>query len=191
MGGLEPSGQLKGNAFLWTLKFIDHHAGEGARARVLARLPPDERALLEGIVLPISWYPLPLFGRLLRAMDQELGNGDLSLAMERGRWVAVNDVRTIHKVFLKLFTPEWLVERATGSLWRKFHSSGEWTTEGGDGRAHAELRDLAHVDTAVCASIGGWIVGLFQLAGAKNVEVKHPLCRGRGSAVCAYDVEWK
>jgi predicted hydrocarbon binding protein len=189
---VEPSGQLKGNAFLWTLKFIDHHAGEGGRTRVLSQLEADERAILEGIVLPISWYPLPLFGRLLRAMDRELGKGDLSLAMERGRWVAVNDVRTIHKVFLKLFTPEWLVERATGSLWRKFHSSGEWTTEAvGEGRARAELRDLAHVDTAVCASIAGWMVGLFELAGAKTVDVRHPLCRGRGSAVCTYDVEWR
>jgi len=189
---VEPSGQLKGNAFLWTLKFIDQHFGAEARARVIAQLPEEDRPILEGIVLPISWYPLPLFGRLLRAMDSELGKGDLALATERGRWVAVNDIRTIHKVFLKLFTPEWLVERATGTLWKKFHSSGQWTTEAlGEGKARAVLRDLAHVDPAVCASIGGWMIGLFELAGAKTIDVRHALCRGRGSQACVYEVEWR
>lgn len=187
------TGQLKGNALLWTIRFMDERFGEEARARVIRMMDdPKDRELLSGIVLPISWYPLPTFGRLLRAMDRELGTGDLALATERGVWVARNDVRTIHKVFLKLFTPEWVIERATGTLWRKFHTTGDWTTERlAEGQARATLRDLAHVDPAVCASIAGWIVGLFQLAGARDIDVRHPLCRDRGSPVCTYDVAWR
>lgn len=187
----EPHGELKGGAIVWTLKFIDARFGGGARERVLSRLAPEDRDVLNGIVLSISWYPLPLFARLLHAMDDELGAGDLSLAKERGTWVAMEDVKTIHRVLLRLFTPQWVVERATGQLWRKFHSSGDWKTEDlGGNHARASLDGLAHVDAAVCESIAGWIVGLFRLAGSKVVEVRHTACRARGAPSCIYDVTW-
>ena len=182
-----PDAQLKGSAYLSTLAFIETHFGAAAKDRVLARLPAEDRALLGHMVLPIQWYPLAPFPRLLRAMDAEVGRGDLTLVTERGTWAAVQDMRTVHKVLLKLVTPQWVIEKAM-KLWPNFHTSGRWEAKReGDG-ARAYLHDLGVVDEAMCATLMGWIIGLLQLAGVKRPLVEHVQCRARGDATCQYRV---
>lgn len=185
-----PEAQLKGSAYLSTLNFIDTRFGAAAKERVLARLSDEDRAVLGHMVLPIQWYPLAPFPRLLRAMDEEVGKGDLSLVTERGVWAAVQDMRTVHKVLLKLVTAQWVVEKGM-KLWPNFHTSGRWESKrAGDHGARATLHDLGVVDEAMCATLKGWIVGLLQLAG-KRATVDHVQCRARGDAACVYEVGWK
>src|ERR1700733_950079 len=83
-----PHGHLKGSMYLSTFAFIEHRFGVEAKTAVMRRLSAEDREMLSGIVLPISWYPLAPFGRLLRVMDGELGKGDFNLVTERGEWTA-------------------------------------------------------------------------------------------------------
>jgi hypothetical protein len=185
-----PDAQLKGSAYLSTFNFIETHFGAAAKDRVLARLSEEDRTLFGRLVLPIQWYPLAPFPRLLRAMDSEVGRGDLSLVTERGTWAAVQDMRTVHKVLLKLVTAQWVIDKGM-KLWPNFHTSGHWEAKReGDKGARAELRDLGVVDEAMCATLKGWILGLLQLAG-KRAVVDHVECRARGAASCVYHVSWK
>lgn len=185
-----PEAQLKGSAYLSTLAYIETHFGAAAKERVLARLSDEDRAVLGHMVLPIQWYPLAPFPRLLRAMDAEVGRGDLSIVTERGLWAAVQDMRTVHKVLLKLVTAQWVIEKGM-KLWPNFHTSGRWEARReGDSGARASLHDLGVVDEAMCATLKGWIVGLLQLAG-KRAVVDHVECRARGGATCVYQVSWK
>jgi hypothetical protein len=186
-----PEAQLKGSAYLSTLAFVESQFGTHAKERVLDRLPPDDRQMLTGMVLPIQWYPLAPFPRLLRAMEAELGRGDLSLVTERGTWAAVQDMRTVHKVLLKFVTPNWVIDKGM-KLWPNFHTSGRWESKReGDNGARAYLHDLGVVDEAMCATLKGWILGLLQLAGIKRALVDHVECRARGAASCLYHVSWK
>ena len=185
-----PDPQLKGSAYLSTLAFIDTRFGSAARERVLARLTADDRAVLGQLLLPIQWYPLAPFPRLLRAMDAEVGRNDLSLVTERGTWAAVQDMRTVHRVLLKLVTPQWVIDKGM-KLWPNFHTSGRWEAKRvGDRGARASLHDLGVVDEAMCATLKGWILGLLQLAGIKRAHVEHVECRARGDATCVYEVGW-
>jgi hypothetical protein len=186
-----PDAQLKGSAYLSTLAFIDTHFGALAKERVLARLSPEDRAILGSAPLAIQWYPLAPFPRLLRAMEAELGRGDLALVTERGTWAAVQDMRTVHKVLLKLVTPQWVIDKGM-KIWPNFHTTGRWEAKRqGDKAARASLHDLGVVDEAMCATLKGWILGLLQLAGIKNATVDHVECRARGAATCVYQVSWK
>ncbi len=182
-------GQLKGSAYHSTLKFIEAHFGAGAKERVIARLSDEDRALVGGIMLPIHWYPLEPFPRLLRAMEEELGRGDLSLVTDRGAWAAIHDMKTVHKVLLRLVTPSWLIEKGT-RLWPSFHTSGRWeVTREGQSAARAVLHDLGVTDAAMCATLKGWLIGLLTLC---NVEpaVEHVECRVEGAPACVYDIRW-
>ncbi|MCU1279190.1 MAG: hypothetical protein JWM53_2736 [bacterium] len=186
-----PEAQLKGSAFLSTLAFIETHYGPTAKERVLARLSPEDRALFGSAPLAIQWYPLAPFPRLLRAMEQELGRGDLSLVTERGQWAAVQDMKTVHRVLLKFVTPQWVIDKGM-KIWPNFHTSGRWEAKRyGDNAARATLHDLGVVDEAMCATLKGWIQGLLQLAGIKHANVDHIECRARGAASCVYAVSWK
>ncbi len=184
-----PEPQLKGSAYLSTLAFIETHFGAAAKDRVLERMPPEEREMFGHMVLPIQWYPLAPFPRLLRAMDAEVGKGDLSIVTERGTWAALQDMRTVHKVLLKLVTAQWVVEKGM-KLWPNFHTSGRWESKRqGDSGARAVLHDLGVVDEAMCATLKGWMIGLLQLAG-KRATVEHTECRARGGASCVFQLSW-
>ena len=185
-----PEAQLKGSAYLSTLKFIEAHFGVAAKDRVLARMSDEDRAVLGQLMLPIQWYPLAPFPRLLRAMDAEVGRGDLSLVTERGAWAAVQDMRTVHRVLLKLVTPQWVIDKGM-KLWPNFHTSGRWEAKRvGDKGARALLHDLGVVDEAMCATLKGWIQGLLQLAGIRHATIEHTQCRARGDASCVYEIRW-
>ncbi len=186
-----PDAQLKGSAYLSTLAFIGTHYGPSAKERVMARLPDEDRAVLGGMLLAIQWYPLAPFPRLLRAMEAELGRGDLSIVTERGTWAALQDMKTVHRVLLKLVTPQWVIDKGM-KIWPNFHTSGRWEAKrNGDKAATATLHDLGVVDEAMCATLKGWILGLLQLAGTKRPTVEHTECRARGAAACVYQVSWK
>ena len=187
---MTPRGQLKGASYLSTLAFIDEKFGKDGRARVLARLASEDRALLDSLLLPIGWYPLPPFPRLLRAMVDELGAGDLQLATDRGIWAAIHDMKTIHKVLLKLASPAWVIDRGT-SLWKNFHDTGHWETERvGSRGAVATLRELGVVDEAMCATLRGWILGLLTISGCREPQAIHSECRARGDQACVYQTSW-
>ncbi len=175
---------------LSTFAFLDARFGAEARARVQARLPTEERALLTAVNAE-TWVPLDAFAHLLRAMDEELGHGDLELVTQRGEWTATRDLTTIRRIILKFLPGAEVVERAT-SLWPKLHDSGSWkVARTAPGHARAELSELAFVDPAICASVRGWILGLMKLTGSRKVAVEHTQCRARGDDVCAFEVDWK
>jgi predicted hydrocarbon binding protein len=177
--------------YVSTFAFIEHRFGADAKGAVLRRLSEADRDLLGGIVLPITWYPLAPFGRLLRVMDGELGKGDFSLITERGQWTATRDLHTLRKAILKFVSIPWVISKGA-SLWPQFHDTGRWEVrQMDDDHAVAELHDLGVVDDAICASIKGWIQGLASLsAGIKKVEVRHTTCRAKGESVCVYEVKW-
>jgi hypothetical protein len=181
---------LKGSAYLSTLAFIETHFGPSGRSRVLEQLADEDRTLLSGMVVPIRWYPLAPFPRLLRAMDQTLGRGDLALVTERGSWVAINDMKTVHRVLLKFVTPQWVIEKST-RLWSNFHDTGRWESQSlGERAARATLYDLGVVDDAMCATLKGWIIGLLKLAHCQPT-VTHDECRLRGASGCVYVCNWR
>jgi hypothetical protein len=176
--------------FLSTFAFIEHRFGLAGREAVLRRMPEGDREMFSGIMLPITWYPLAPFGRLLRVMDGELGKGDFSLIAERGQWTATRDLHTLRRAILKFVTIPWVVAKGA-SLWPQFHDTGRWEVrQMGTSNAVAELHDLGVVDEAICASIGGWIIGLASLPGSAKVEVRHNGCRAKGAGACAYEVSW-
>jgi hypothetical protein len=182
-------GQLKGAAYASTLAFIDERFGKDGRARVLSRLSPADREVVSGLILPIGWYPLPPFPRLLRAMDQELGHGDGTLITERGTWAGLRDMKTTYKLLLKFASPQWVLEKGT-SLWKNFHDTGRWETARHDLGARATLIDHAIVDAAMCATLKGWIIGLLTICNCKQPKVLHDHCRVNGAEHCVYDCSW-
>jgi predicted hydrocarbon binding protein len=175
--------------YLSTFAFMEARFGAAAKGAVLRRLSPEDREMYGEIMLPITWYPLAPFGRLLRVMDAELGKGDLSLVTERGEWTATRDLHTLRKAILKFVSIPWVVEKGA-SLWPKFHDTGRWDVRASDAKsAVAELYDLGVVDEAICASIRGWLLGLASLTGDK-VDVRHTKCRAKGEPACTYEMRW-
>jgi predicted hydrocarbon binding protein len=167
---------------------LDRYGLEGW-VDVLAHLVPEDRGVLDEIV-PVGWYSLALYARLIRALDQIHGAGDLALVVQLGHYEAERDLTTIQRAFLRMASPAFLLEKSA-EYWRRFHDTGVWTiNREGATRVRAYLDDWGHVDAALCRELVGYLSRAFELVGAKNVRVDHAGCRAHGSDRCLFIGSW-
>jgi predicted hydrocarbon binding protein len=179
----------KGIGFTNVRAFVMERWGEAGWSAVLARLRPDDREMLASVV-PIGWYSLALYARLIRAVDDVHGCGDLAILVQLGRYEAEKDLTTIHRMLLRLVNPATVVEKSM-DYWRRFHDTGTWHVRRiSPTEVEGVLEGWGVVDHALCRELGGYLARLLELVGARSVVVEHPRCRARGDADCSFSACW-
>jgi hypothetical protein len=179
----------KGIGFVNVREFTQARFGSSAWPAVLDKVTPHDRAEIVN-VLTVGWYPLSLYTRLIHALEEVHGYGDMSLVVQLGRYEAERDLTTIHRVFLRFANPACTLEKM-GDYWRRFHDSGQWTvTRESEHLVTGYLDEWGHVDHALCRELVGYMGRMIELAGAKNAIVEHPFCRARGDARCFFRGRW-
>jgi predicted hydrocarbon binding protein len=193
---VERVARTRGMNPLAALAFVRATEGAEGMARVLSRLREDELLLLGASehsrrkLSARSWIPFRLQCRLLRAIDDELGEGDLALLFEVGRYMGSHDVPRAFRPFLRLGNPGWIVEVAT-RLWRYYHDRGRWQLERSPVSIICTLHDHPEADVAFCQTFTGWLTGALEVSGAVDVLVDHPVCHARGANNCVFTVRWR
>jgi hypothetical protein len=182
-------GKAKGVGFVGVRAFVLERFGEDGWNATLERLTPADRDALVGLV-PVGWYSLALYARLIRAVDDALGCGDLAMVVQLGRFEAERDLTTIHRFLLRLANPGFAVEKLA-TTWRQFHDSGVWSITRPNGhQVMGTLDGWAHVDYALCRELVGYFARCLELVGATHVMVEHPQCRARGDSICRFQARW-
>lgn len=180
----------KGVGFVNVRAFVTERHGEEAWEQILADLTPEEREQLSA-VLPVGWYSLALYAKLIRIVDDRLGGSDLRLVQTLGRFEAERDLTTVQQYFLRLIRPSIVFEQ-TGKYWRRFHDTGEWEIQRtGDREVVGVLSGWGVVDGALCRELVGYLGRTLELCGAVDVWMDHPHCRARGDAACEFRVRWR
>jgi hypothetical protein len=169
--------------------FTQKELGDGALERVLSDLSEEDRLLLAN-VNTLGWYEVEPVLRYHHSLDRCFGSGDLGLCTAAGRFSAGWQINTVLKVFVRLRSPLWLVEKAT-SVWSRYHDTGRWQIESEDGFIRGELRDFAVRDLAFCARLRGWLQGAVELTGGKDANVTESKCACRGHDHCVFSVRWR
>ncbi len=181
--------RFKGLVLLNARDFCVRRFGEAGWAAVLSRLPDDDRAIVESAV-HVGWYDIGLYDRLHAAIAASVGSGPDDVMVELGHYCAERDLTTVHRIFMRMATPSFLLQKY-GDYWRRYQDSGEWTiTKEGDRRVRASLARWGSVESATCIRLGAYIQRFVELIGAVAPRVHRSKCRGRGDAVCEYVVEW-
>src|SRR5262245_17843274 len=116
--------RCKGMNLIHMRDWVRRQYGQVAWDRVIAAMPADDRETLRTMVA-VAWYDLALQHRLLRTIDRVAGKGDLSTLQPMARWTADDDLTRIHRLFLRLANPAYVLEKA-GDYWRRFYDSGSW-----------------------------------------------------------------
>jgi len=167
---------------------VERFGGDKGWDAVLERLEQNDREELAAVI-PMGWYSLELYARLIRVLDQVHGAGDLSLMKDLGRYEAEKDITTIHRFFLRFTNPAFIVEK-TSEYWKRFHDSGTWIVKRDDHGVNAVLDGWGCVDSALCKELVAYLTRTLELAGAKNVVLEHPKCRGRADPQCIFKGRW-
>jgi hypothetical protein len=181
--------KTKGVSFVNVRSFCRERYGPEAMDRVLESMSPEDRDVLAS-VLAMGWYDLALYARLIRAVDATLGKGDLALIKPLGCFEAEHDISTVYRLFFRLANPAYAVEKTT-EYWRRFNDTGTWHVQReSETRVSGTLEGWGVVDEALCLELTGYMPRVIELVGGKDAVMRHPRCRARGGAVCAFDLEW-
>ena len=83
----------KGIGFRNVQSFTLMRFGDQAYEKVLAQLSEEDRRVLGGII-PVGWYELALYARVIHAVNRLYGRGDLSLLDQLGQIDGINQTHT-------------------------------------------------------------------------------------------------
>jgi len=180
--------KTKGIGFTNVRSFTMGRFGEPGWSAVLDKLRKEDREELQSVI-PVGWYSLELYARLIRTLDQVHGRGDLGLMKDLGRYEAEQDLTTIHRFFLRFTNPAFIIEK-TSEYWKRFHDTGTWNVTRDDHGVVAVLDGWGVVDAALCRELAAYLTRVMELVGAKNVFVEHPKCRGRADPQCVFKGRW-
>ncbi|HEY3818150.1 MAG TPA: hypothetical protein VGL81_13315 [Polyangiaceae bacterium] len=180
---------VKGSVILNGRDYVRASGGAEAWDRVLAHLAePDRQAL--AAVIPVGWYDIGLYERTNRATVDVLG-GEAEDVMEgAGYFAAERDLKTTHRLFLRLANPAYVIERSAG-FWRRFQDSGTWSVvRVPPNGVRATLKGWGAKDELICMRLGAYMFRLFQLVGAKNGTLRRVACASRGDPACVFAATW-
>lgn len=165
-------GRAKGTNLLHMFTWVEREFGVGTWEKVLHGLSPDEQRRARNI-LPVRWYDLGLQHRILRAIDRELGRGDGGLVDVIGRYEADQDLSVIHRVFMRMASPSYILERSR-DYWERFYDTGAWHVERlGGNHTRGELRGVEPFDPFFARYLHAYIHRMFELTGAKDLQTRY------------------
>lgn len=174
---------LKGSTYLARLAFLDQKYEEDDRRRVFATLPEQDIAILQGKILPGSWYPRDVFTRLVEGIDQVLGDGDYRLVRKMGYFAADLQLSSVYSSFIRPGDPSFLMNKA-GSAWGLFHTYGRIESRL-EAPFHASLivRELGYPDITTVEGVIGWSCRGLEMSGCTDIRFRYkPLSSAAGDA---------
>jgi hypothetical protein len=182
--------QIKGTALVSAQRYVRERFGDEAWLAVLLGLEPEDRHRLEQGILVSAWYPFSLFIRLVRRLEADFGGQVPRLHREMGRAAAEYGLTTIHKLFFKVGSPQFIISRVA-NVWRTYNSSGDMTAPLCEhGHAIVELAGFAEPARELCERLPGFFERTVELSGGREVRLVHAQCVNRGEPVCRFEAWW-
>lgn len=175
--------QVRGAALYARRKWVQEHHGQEALDALIPELGPYGRMLMRSAIDKHAWYNYPLFIELGEVLDRRYGTGDLSLNIELGKWGAKLNTPNIFRMFIKLGSPEWIMNKAA-KLWREHFTEGTMTVEhtktDSGGVAEAEITDWPVPHLALSYAVLGFAIAAIEMSGAHDVRGELISCRSLG-----------
>ena len=182
---------MKGSVLESRLAYVRDARGEPAVARVLDRLPEDDRLILGGMVLPFVWYPFATNARLDRAIGEEFAVGDRIFLLLGDASARHNLESQSQKSYIREKNPHALLKQ-TSAIYQVYYDTGHRTYERvGDRSAVLRTHGSDSFTREDCLTVVGWHQTAIELCGGRSVAVKELSCRVRGGSVCEYVCEWE
>ncbi len=183
-------GQVKGTALLASVRYVRERFGEPTLEGVLSAMAAEDAARLRGVVLASSWYPMECLLRFMQEAEGQLGSRDPRLLQNMGRASCDEGLKGIYKIFLKVGSPGFTIDRAARVL-SGYYDTGELVVVEKDARHVAvEVRGLETAGRAFCERIYGWMQRMLELTGVRNLRTAHSSCVHRGDPVCRFEGSW-
>lgn len=159
--------------------------GEEAMKTVANEVSPRVRAIVVNGPLETQWYPFDDLIELMVATDRLLGNGDLSLCRDMGRFGCETNLTGIYRIFFRFGSMPFILKRAAKAFRAQYDSGSMSVLESDPSMCRLRLSDFPRPHRAHCLAISGWMRRAGELTGEEEIALTET-CRAKGDAEC----EW-
>jgi hypothetical protein len=185
---------VKGILLVHLHSFVVHELGDEAWVDLLDSLRPQDREILDRLLLAGAWQPVGVWNRALDALfttrfpDPDAAMGNFA------RFVAQKDLSSLFRLVLKLGSPDFILGR-TASLYSRYFQEGQFAPHKIEDQhwsatlAVSRDENVGPTRLSCEPGISAWLTQALQLSGTRPI-VTHPKCRFRGSPYCEYDLCW-
>ena len=179
----------RGSTALATLEFIRQRSGEPTLDAILGRLSEEERARILAATTTDE-LPYELLLSLWRVADAELAPNHPAWAEEAGAFAIGSLGQQLYGGLLRKASPAEFVTQSV-SLFRLYYAPGDIVpVEAEPGRAVVRLIGFDALGTLFCRRQSGGLVRAAELAGGRQVRVRHVRCVHEEDAFCEWEIRW-
>lgn len=184
--------QVKGAAVETIPKFVKSKFGDEGYRKWLDSLPAETRKQFEFMILSSKWYPLKemLVEPTIKICDL-FYQGNINGAVEQGRFSAEHGLVGIYKVFIKLGSPGFIIDRASTIMSSYYENSAIEVMEKGDKRIRLHITKFDEPSKVVENRIKGWIERALEMSSAKNPKLVIFKSMADGADVTEFIVTWE
>jgi hypothetical protein len=188
------TGRAKQTLLVHLRAFVVRDFGDTGWERLVASLPAEDRALLDGLLLSGGWIPVGIWNR---AVDTFLAANYADARVAMGylaTFIADRDLNSVFRLVLKVGSPDFVIGRS-GSIYNRYFEPGtvvpqkigpkHWMNTLTAPRGEDEGPGLHTCETGV----GAWLAHALRLSGVQ-ATVKHVKCRFHHAPHCEYDLTW-
>ncbi len=180
----------RGSTLCMTMDFLAIECSPVEIAEILGRLGPASRKLV-GTATVTDEVPLRVALELWRSVDRLLHDRDPKWVERAGAYAIEQAGQRLYRGLLRKASPlEFLTQQI--SLFQRYYRPGDMILmEQGDGWASTRLLGFSSADSLFCRRLtGGWRAAL-EIAGGRNVSVRHPRCANEGDLFCEWSLVWE
>ncbi len=174
--------QIKGSAIKETIDQIKSRVGEDAFKTILGLLDEETRKVCEGEIFASSWYSLDLFTRFLELQNRVLAGGNEEMVTRGAEAVNERQLRGIYKAFVKVGSPEFVIERIAAVHATYFHGVSVEVQLQGKGKALIKYMGFEKQHRIMGFAIVGFFKKALEISGAKDAVIYFatPIEEGKG-----------
>jgi len=183
--------EIKGIAVKVTAQYVKQYHSD-RYFDWLDLLPQKSKDIISQPILATNWYdqtdsviiPTQMVGRLFFETEQDA-------AWHLGRYSSEIALKGIYKIFLKVSSPNFVINRATSVFATYYRPSEIEVKESGPGKVVLSLSGFDKNDILVMYRIGGWISNTLDLTFSEDSKVEFDHQIVGNSLKTVIKVTWK
>lgn len=165
--------EVKGTGVAVLPKYIRRKHGEAAFAKWLGSLPEPSRNIFRKTIRLSDWFPAEeAYLAPTEAACRMFFFDQTAGARELGRFSADYALGGVYRMFLRLPSVRFFIERAASMLSTYLRPCSSRVAEVGDGRAVVQVTKLPGMTALTEQRIAGWIQRALEIHGCRRVEVE-------------------
>ena len=164
--------EAKAAGFVTVTTVLREMLGPDKFAHVVTKLPSPTAALVKTPPLPLQWIPCDRYAELVSTALTHGFGGDEEQLIEMGRRAFFHDLKTLYRLFVRLRSPAWVIERGS-KLWLTYNRNNGLlhTKQIGDRQCQVTYEKVCAIYPGFWSYQRGCLLAVVKATGYPNATV--------------------